>query len=139
MNNFDPTLIEALIGALLTLIGAGAGFGVSRTRADGSPAEPSPLLRQLAELADKQSETTQKVTELIAGLDALVREDLRRIEDQAKRRGRAQRRVTADLDAVSDALDIIVSHIGEQLPEQARVSINAKLERRQRDDITGLH
>jgi hypothetical protein len=41
--------------------------------------------------------------------------------------------------AVSDALEIIVTHIADELPEQAKRSVGAKLQRLQRHDVSGVH
>ena len=134
--NFDPTLLEALVAALMTLLGAGAGLGVRRharsrnAAADDGP-QPTPLAQQQAELA-------AKLAEVAARLDRLVDVDLPRIEEQARQQRRAHARLGADFDAVADALDVLVTHIAAGLPEQAQRSVADKLQRRQRHEITGV-
>jgi hypothetical protein len=130
--------MEALVAALLTMIGAGAGFGVRRSRHEPNTPEPSTLTSQLTTLTQQQAETTAKIAEVVTTLDRIVTADLGRIEDRVQRHRRAHQRLAADVDAVSDALDIIVTHIGDQLPDQAKRSVSAKLQRQQRHDVTGV-
>ena len=127
--NLDPTMHEALVTAVLTLLGVRAGYGVGRRSAggegEGEESVGSPAAVELA----------AKVGELSARVDRMVGE-IERIEEQARQQGRAHARLGADFDAVADALDVLVTHIGGQLPEQARRSVGDKLERRQRHEIT---
>lgn len=125
--NLDPTMLEALVTAVLTLLGVRAGYGVGRRRAGGEGEESveSPAAVELA----------AKVGELSARVDRVVGE-IERLEEQARQQGRAHARLGADFDAVADALDVLVTHIGGQLPEQARRSVGDKLERRQRHEVT---
>jgi hypothetical protein len=64
--------------------------------------------------------------------DRLVTIDLR---GPGRSACRAHQRLAGDFDVVADALDIIVTHIGDQLSEQARRSVGTKLQ--QRDEVTG--
>jgi hypothetical protein len=136
--NFDPTLLETLVATLLTLLGAGAGAGLGVRRRRGDEEAEHSLTSQLATLTRQQTETTAKIAEVVTRLDRIVSSDLERIEERAQKHWRAHQRLAGDLDSVSDAVDIMVTHIGERLPELARRSIDSKLQRRQRHEITGL-
>lgn len=135
--NFDPTLLEALVATLLTLLGAGAGAGLGVRRRRGEEDGEHSLTSQLATLTRQQTETAAKIAEVVTTLDRIITTDLERIEERAQKHWRAHLRLAGDLDSVSDALDIVVTHIGQHLPEQARRSVNSKLQRRQRHEIGG--
>lgn len=126
--NFDPTLLEAIVAAVLTLIGAGAGVGVTRRRGGDDGRTPE---------VERQTELVAKVAELSASVERLETVELGRIDERVSQQGRAHQRLAADFDAVADALDVIVTHIGDELPEQARRSVGVKLQQRQRHEVTG--
>jgi len=135
MFQFDPTAIEALITAVLTLLGLGVGTGIRRGRrtatAEHATAQLSTLTQQLGTLAEQQTATTTKLTEIVTKLDNFVEKDLARVERQ-------QRKLAGDVDAIGDAVDVLVTHVGEQLPDGARASITGKLQRRQQHEVTGV-
>ena len=132
--NLDPTLLEALVAAVLTLLGVGAGVGVRRRGAAGGD-DGGVESAAAVELARVQAELAGKVGELSARVER-VEGELGRIDARAGKQERAHARLGADFDAVADALDVLVTHIGGELPEQARRSVRDKLERRQRHEVT---
>ena len=88
-------------------------------------------------MVERQSLTVERLTDTLEELEHPGHAELAHLRGEVKTLRRAQRRVAGDLDAVSDALDILITHVGDQLPKQARLSILAKLQRRQRDEVTG--
>ncbi len=88
------------------------------------------LTEQLSTLATKQAQTTTDLAGIVTTLDRFVSVDLERLD-------RAHRRLEADVDNIGDAVDMIVSHLGEQLPPGARESVQGKLMRRHRHEVTG--
>ncbi|WP_052556830.1 hypothetical protein [Enhygromyxa salina] len=96
------------------------------------------LTSQLTTLTQQQAETTAKIAEVVITLDRIVTADLQRFDDRVQRHRRALQRLAADVDAVSDALEIIVTHISDAVPEQAKRSVSAKLQRLQRHEVAGV-
>src|SRR5690606_17145214 len=125
--NLDPTMLEALATAVLTLLGVRAGYGVA-PRSAGGEGEGSAESRAAGGPGAMVGEWSVRVDRAVG--------EMERLEEQARQQGRAHARLGADFDAVADALDVLVTHIGGQLPEQARRSVGDKLERRQRHEVT---
>lgn len=132
---FDPTLIEALVTAALTLLGVGAGAGIRRGRSDASSEHATSQLealgQQLTTFAERQSDNTTKLTQIVTTLDTLVIKQLEHLD-------RSGRKLAGDVDGIGDAVEILVTHLGDDLPATARQSIASKLHRKRRHEVTGV-
>lgn len=132
IESFDPSAAEAIVTMVLALLAGGTGYGMKRGRreaaAEHMTEQLTTLTEQLGTLAAQQAETTRELASIATTLNRFVDQDLKSLD-------RGQRRLAADVDTISDTLELLTSHI--EIPAGARETITGKLMRHHRHELTG--